>query len=171
MPSRDTFSILPIAALLDRYLKEGLVIVDPMARNSAFPRGGTLTNDIDPATTARFHFDALTFLAKAAERGVKADIVLLDPPYSHHQIDVSYTTAKNRKGLAAVSSYENPTFVAALRQAAHKILKVDGLAIVFGWNSNSMGMKDKYEWVEIMIVAHGGTRNDTIVTVQRKIVE
>ena len=38
----------------------------------------------------------------------------------------------------------------------------------FGWNSNGVGSADM-EMIEILIVAHGGQHNDTIVTVERKI--
>jgi len=161
MPSANTFTILPINALLEKYIKEGMVVIDPMARDASW---GTLTNDIDPSTDARFHMDALAFLAKCYEKGKKADVLLLDPPYSKNQIDTHYRNS-------GVSSYENPRFVAALRAAGHRVLRVGGIAIVCGWNSNGMGMKDKYAWEEILLVAHGGTRNDTIVTVQRKVEE
>ena len=41
--------------------------------------------------------------------------------------------------------------------------------IYFGWNTNAFGKKRGFEIEEIMIVAHGGTRNDTIVTVEKKV--
>lgn len=45
MPNPDTFSIKPIADLLNRWLVECEVIVDPFARNSKF---ATHTNDLGP---------------------------------------------------------------------------------------------------------------------------
>ena len=52
MPNSETFSIKPIRELIDRYKKDGMVIVDPFARNSDI---GTITNDLDPDTRAMYH--------------------------------------------------------------------------------------------------------------------
>ena len=41
MPNKETFSIKPIRELIDKYREEGMVIVDPFARNSDI---GTITN-------------------------------------------------------------------------------------------------------------------------------
>ena len=81
MPNKETFSIRPIRELIDKYREEGMVIVDPFARNSDI---GTITNDLDPETKAMHHKDATDFLC-----GLKdniADMVLYDPPYSARQI-------------------------------------------------------------------------------------
>lgn len=85
MPNSETFSIKPIRELIDKYREEGMVIVDPFARNSDI---GTITNDLDPDTKAMYHKDATDFL-----RGLKdnmADMVLYDPPYSPRQVSESY---------------------------------------------------------------------------------
>ncbi len=44
-----------------------------------------------------------------------------------------------------------------------------GCCISFGWNSMGLGINRGFEKVEILLVPHGGSRNDTIVTVERKI--
>ena len=59
MPNSETFSIKPIRELIDKYREEGMVIVDPFARNSDI---GTITNDLDPETKAMYHKDATDFL-------------------------------------------------------------------------------------------------------------
>ena len=51
MPNKKTFSIRPIRELIDKYREEGMVIVDPFARNSDI---GTITNDLDPETKAMY---------------------------------------------------------------------------------------------------------------------
>lgn len=38
-----------------------------------------------------------------------------------------------------------------------------------GWNSNGLGKGRGFELDELLIVAHGGSKNDTIVTVEEKI--
>lgn len=50
-----------------------------------------------------------------------------------------------------------------------RIVKPNGVVISFGWNSGGIGKKYGFEIEEILLVAHGGWHNDTIVTVERKI--
>ena len=64
MPSPDTFSIAPIASLLDHWLHDCEVIVDPFARNS---NRGTITNDLSPNTTP-----SIIFREKTSRRGWSA---------------------------------------------------------------------------------------------------
>jgi hypothetical protein len=44
-----------------------------------------------------------------------------------------------------------------------------GIAISCGWNTNGFGKARGFKIIEIMCVAHGGSKNDTIVTVEKKI--
>jgi hypothetical protein len=39
----------------------------------------------------------------------------------------------------------------------------------FGWNSSGVGTKRGMELIEVLLVSHGGSHNDTICTVERKI--
>ena len=41
--------------------------------------------------------------------------------------------------------------------------------ITCSWNSGGIGKKHGFEMEEILLVAHGGWHNDTIVVVERKI--
>ena len=50
-----------------------------------------------------------------------------------------------------------------------RILRVGGKCISFGWNSNGVGKKINFQIERILLAAHGGSHNDTIVTVERKI--
>ena len=43
------------------------------------------------------------------------------------------------------------------------------MVISCGWNSCGFGKKLGFEIVEILLVCHGRTHNDTIVTVEKKI--
>ena len=52
-----------------------------------------------------------------------------------------------------------------------RILKPNGLALCFGWNSNGVGKKRGFEIIEVLLVAHGGSKNDTICTVERKVIQ
>ena len=85
MPNHETFSIKPIERLLDRYIKDRDVVVDPFARDAKI---GTWTNDLNPQTKAQWHLSADKFCEMLLKKGVAADVVLFDPPYSLHQIRV-----------------------------------------------------------------------------------
>jgi hypothetical protein len=50
-----------------------------------------------------------------------------------------------------------------------RIIKPDGIIMCFGWNSSGVGIKRGMKLVEILMVSHGGSHNDTIVTVEKKV--
>lgn len=50
-----------------------------------------------------------------------------------------------------------------------RIVKVGGYVMTFGWNSGGIGKTKGFEIVEILMVAHGGWHNDTIVTIEKKV--
>ena len=157
MPSAETFSIAPIERLLRWYLKDCKVIVDPFARNSRF---GTLRNDLSPDTEAEHHLDAIEFCERLVSTGVRADAVLFDPPYSAHQIVTTYQGVGEKE--------QNGHQARILKDLLDRMLRDGGLALCFGWNSNGFGADRLYALDELLLVAHGGGHNDTIVTVERK---
>jgi hypothetical protein len=157
MPTRDTFSCPPIGALVQKYLHG--VSVDPFARDNAW---ATYTNDINPGTKAMFHLDAEDFLWTLHEKGVKADCILLDPPYSPRQISECYAAA----GLkASMKDTQNAALYKRVRWAARNLCKPGTVVLSFGWNSAGMG--EGFSLVELLLVAHGGAHNDTICLVER----
>src|SRR5712664_3233650 len=87
MPSPDTFSIKPIGDLVQRYLAVAQCSVDPFARNVEW---ADWTNDLNPATCATNHFEAVVFLDLLYQQGVQADLILIDPPYSPRQVKECY---------------------------------------------------------------------------------
>src|SRR3990172_1281379 len=88
MPNPDTFSIPPIRAFVAGYLRG--IVVDPFARNCTLAQ---YTNDINPATSAKYHMQAVDFLKMLRADGVRADVVLFDPPYSPRQVTECYSAA------------------------------------------------------------------------------
>lgn len=60
-------------------------------------------------------------------------------------------------------------FYSKQKQQIGKIVKKGGYVITCGWNSGGIGKKYGFEIVEILLVAHGGWHNDTIVVVERKV--
>ena len=160
MPSPDTFSIPPISQLVRWHLRTAKVSVDPFARNNLW---ATHTNDLNPTTAAEHHMDATIFLAKMAAEHVKADLILLDPPYSPRQISECYQSAGMK---ATTRDTQNSRMMAEIRLGIEAIAAPGCTAITFGWNSTGMG--DRWETNRIMLVCHGGAHNDTICMVQRK---
>ena len=56
-----------------------------------------------------------------------------------------------------------------MKKEIGRIVSVGGICITCGWNSGGVGKKYGFEIDEILLVAHGGWHNDTIVTVERKV--
>ena len=83
MPSGDTFDVPPMGEMVKRYLKFAQVSVDPFARNKQW---ATHTNDLNPTTSAQHHMDARAYIRMLVDRGVIADLVNFDPPYSPLQV-------------------------------------------------------------------------------------
>ena len=50
-----------------------------------------------------------------------------------------------------------------------RIVKKNGVVITCSWNSGGIGKKYGFMIEEILLVAHGGWHNDTIIVVERKI--
>lgn len=160
MPSADTFTMKPVIDVLKRWVPRGGVVVDPFARNSKW---GTVTNDLNPDTEAQSHLPAEEFVQTLGPQS--ADCVLFDPPYSPGQIVEVY----QRVGLpTSASDGQNARLYRLVRDGLHRALRPGGIAISFGWNSAGFGSGRGYEVLEIVLIAHGGAHNDTIVVVERK---
>lgn len=160
MPNANTFSLPPVARLLDRWLTDGIVIVDPFARNA---KRGTITNDLNPDTSAQYHLPADEFCSSI--NGGIADVVLFDPPYSPRQILECYQRIGRPCGT---QDTQNARLYRMVKGGLDRLLKPGGVAICFGWNSLGFGLNRGYEMQEILMVTHGGAHNDTLVTVERK---
>lgn len=160
MPNKNTFSIKPIKRIIEKYAYG--IIIDPFANNS---RIAAITNDLDPQYDTNYHMDAFDFLKIFEDNSI--DTVLYDPPFSPRQVSESYKKlgmTVNRE--TTQSSYWNKQKVQISR-----IVRLGGIVISCGWNSNGIGKKYGFEQIEILLVAHGGQHNDTIVVVERKIKE
>ena len=154
MPSSDTFDVPAIGALVRKYLLG--VSVDPFSRNK---RWATYTNDLNPATEAEYHMHAEDFLVMLADRGVVADVVIFDPPYSPTQMKECYDFE------GAPQHGMNSKLYADCRTAIRRLCKHGTLVLSFGWNSAGMGSGFSLE--ELLLVCHGGAHNDTICIVER----
>lgn len=162
MPSADTLSIPPFRQLVKKYLHGSKVSVDPFARNCTW---ATYTNDLNPDTAAEYHLDALEFLAMLKDKGVRPDVVIFDPPYSPRQIAECYSQV----GRQATMQDTQANSWANWKAATADLCDAGAIVISFGWNSLGMGLKHRFQMMEILLCAHGGVHNDTICTVERKL--
>jgi hypothetical protein len=160
MPNAETFDVPPIAAFLERWHRPPSV--DPFARNNLW---ATYRNDLSPATAAEYHMEAADFCRQLVERGVRAECVLFDPPYSPRQISEVYQSIGRAVGTADTQS---PRLYREVRDELDRLLVPGGVALSFGWNSAGFGRERGYTVAEILLVAHGGAHNDTICVAEIK---
>jgi hypothetical protein len=157
--SKDTFTIPPIKELLDRYVKPSELWIDPFC---GWNSPAQITNDHNPAVTpAKYHMEAVDF---ANWLDAEYDGVLFDPPYSYRQVSEHYQVI----GKKATQLDTSTNFYNRVKMPIAPKIKAGGLAICFGWNSNGFGKKLGFEIIEVLLIAHGGHHNDTIVTIERK---
>ena len=152
MPNRWTFTIKPIKELLNEEIV-GL-IADPFAGNNSPAHE---QNDIqeDCGNIDSDHKDALEWLKGKREN--RYDCVLYDPPYS--------ITQARQYGKKEFSSMK---YWADCKNEIARIIKPGGKAICFGWNSMGLGINRGFKIKRILLVPHGGSKNDTIVIVEKK---
>lgn len=165
MPNKNTFKIKPISELLCHlnFVQEidEIVTIDPFANNNRFAH--SITNDLDEQYNTDYHMDALEFLKMFEDKSV--DNVLFDPPYSPRQVSESYKKLGKTVNMQTTQS----SYWGNLKKEISRIVKKDGMVYSFSWNSGGIGKKLGFEIEEILLVAHGGWHNDTIVTVERKL--
>lgn len=162
MPNAETFSVKPIGEFVHRYLRHGLVSVDPFARNRTW---FTYTNDLNPETSAQYHVDAESFLHTMRDNGVQADLGIFDPPYSPRQIAECYKSIGLKVGMEET---QNGRLYKRVRDALDAIMKPGGIVLSFGWQSSGMGKGRGYAPLEIALIQHGGGHNDTICIAEKK---
>lgn len=157
MPNKWTFLIKPIRELLEEEMKGGLWL-DPFAGEFS---PANITNDLNPIIRANFHMDAIDFLRMFPDNS--ADGILYDPPYSPRQVRECYD------GISGGIKWDGKTtFWSRSKDEAARIIRPGGKVICFGWNSMGLGKKRGFEMQRILLVPHGGSRNDTICTVEVK---
>lgn len=159
MPSKNTFQIKPIKKLIEKYVDNKILWIDPFANCNKI---ATITNDLDPQYQTNFNMDALEFLKQFADKSVFG--VLLDPPYSPRQVSECYKSL----GMTVNMQTTQASFWANLKKEIERIVIPGGICISCSWNSGGVGKKYGFEIEEILLVPHGGNHNDTIVTIEIK---
>lgn len=161
MPNRDTFSIPPIKNFVVEHLLKSRLSIDPFARNT---RLATITNDLNPKTTAQYHLEAEEFLALLIHQKVQADLILLDPPYSPRQVKECYNDIGRKM---ATEDAWGGAMKKRRRELLYQIMTPDAVVLTFGWNTNGMGAG--FEIEQILLVAHGSDHNDTICMAEKRL--
>lgn len=171
MPNKDTFRIKQIrnfiwkGLIYNGEIDKDTVIIDPFCgtESLAFGFKNGKTNDLNKEIKANSNVDALEFL-----QGLNtiADCVLFDPPYSPRQITEQYKSVglNTQNGELTRSS-----FYSNLKDQIARITKVGGKVFCCGWNSNGLGKERGFLLLRVLIVAHGGAHNDTIITEEIKV--
>lgn len=157
MSNKNTFEIKPIGELIERYYHKNSI--DPFANRNKI---ASITNDINPDFKTDYNLDAIDFLKLFG--GESTDLVLYDPPYSPRQVSEVYKQFDKTVNMQTTQG----SYWSEHKQEIGRIVKPGGICITFGWNSGGIGKKYGFEIIEIMLVAHGSWKNDTIVTVERK---
>ncbi len=157
MPNNKTFSILPISHLIEKYHKGNSI--DPFANTSRIAR---ITNDLNPDYKCNYSMDALLFLEMFENNSI--DFVFYDPPYSLRQVSECYKNV----GIKVTQETTRSDWFTKHKREIKRVLKSAGIVMCFGWNSNGIGGQEM-EMLELLAVAHGGSHNDTLITVERKI--
>jgi len=157
MANKNTFNIKAIQDLIHKYSIG--VIIDPFANSNDI---ATITNDLDTQYSTNYHLDALEFLKIFSACSV--DTVLYDPPYSPRQVAESYKKLNRTVNMETTQS----SYWSNQKKEISRIIKPGGIAISCSWNSGGIGKKYGFEIQEILLVAHGGWHNDTIVVVEKR---
>ncbi len=140
MPNKRTFDIKPIKKLIEKQSVNVSKWIDP------FPYP--------------YKKDALECLSEFNNDSVEG--VLFDPPYSPRQLKECYDN------LGMTLTDTKSSVWAKWKDEIARVIQPGGKCISFGWNSNGLGKKRGFKIIKILIVAHGGNHNDTIVTIERK---
>jgi len=165
MPNSLTFRIEPLKQVIIKH-SSGTVL-DPFSNDGiiqySIPNCKYIGNDINPEMNTEYHMDATDFLKIFDDCSV--DTVLYDPPYTPRQVKECY----DGFGLDITQEETQASFWSKHKDEIARVLKVGGKCLSFCWNTNGIGLNRGFEIVEIVLVAHGGSKNDTICTVERKL--
>lgn len=159
----DTHRMPSFERLFGKYrslVKEDEVLIDPFARNC--PWAHPYTNDLNPDTDAQDHMDAMQWLrvmeAVRLTQGLKIGMAILDPPFSDRQAGEIYGSPN----LYASDSAK----LTKIFNMAGNLVEPGGYIVKAGYNTNPF--HPCFDLVEVKMVYHGGTCNDTVFSVWRK---
>jgi hypothetical protein len=162
MPNSATFEIDAIRELVTTEINrsEGLW-VDPFAGESDL---ADVTNDLNPETDTDRTMDAVEFLQEFDAQEIDGG-VLFDPPYSPRQIKEVYDDV----GIETTQETTQARFWSDVKAEIERVCRSGATVVTCGWNSGGVGKTAGFNLRRILLVAHGGWHNDTIVTVEDRV--
>lgn len=171
MPNKNTFKIKPlytqIDSVLTKFKNQDSTVIDPFSNAHEVLSRLTetygiklITNDLNPEFDTDYHLDALEFLKLQPDNS--AEVIMYDPPFSLRQVSESYKSF----GIEVTMETTQASWRARHLDEIKRIIKPNGIVCCFGWNSNGVGLKREFKLDDIELVAHGGSHNDTIMTVE-----
>ena len=163
MPNKWTFTIPPIAKLIKEEVG-GRFSIDPFAGKHS---PATTRNDLNPDMPTQYHMDALEFLEMQLDLwGVGYfQVGIFDAPYSMRQVKECYQEI----GRPTPPEQTKSDYLSKCKDRLALLIAAGGKVVSCGWNSGGMGKGRGFELDKILLVAHGGPHNDTIVTVETKV--
>lgn len=162
MPNEDTFDIDPIRELvLEEVENSDGLWVDPFSGGSTI---ADVTNDLNPEIESDRTMKAVEFLQEFDDGEVDGG-VLFDAPYSPRQIKECYESV----GLEVTKETTQSRFWSDVKDQIERICCSGATVVTCGWNSGGVGDRRGFQTRRILLVAHGGWHNDTIVTVDDRV--
>ncbi len=158
LQTKDTLRCKESFSVVRKYL-EGKKVVDPFARNCEFAY--PYTNDINPETKAEDHLDVEDYLEIWHSLEDTFDGAIYDPPFSDRQAKEAYQQTTNLYTLGGK--------ILRIERSLGDLIIPGGYVVKFGYNSNFS--HKAFECVEIKLVRYGGSMNDMIISVHKKMFE
>ena len=158
LQTKDTLRCKEAFSVVRKYL-EGKKVIDPFARNCEFAH--PYTNDINPDTKAEDHLDVEEYLEYWNTFQEVFDGAIYDPPFSDRQAKEAYQQTTNLYTLGGK--------ILRIERSLGDLITPGGYVVKFGYNSNFS--HKAFECVEIKLVRYGGSMNDMIISVHKKMFE
>jgi len=157
MPNRWTFEMPKLRAFVGKYIPYGGDVLIPFAGRYRFPNrldgSSFYYNDLNPKIKAGTNMEA--YLLKDHYPARMFDCIIADPPYSHYQGTIRYDGHQ----LQSITRW---------RETADFLLKKGGTYIELGFNSTGL-RQEIAEKIALGICCMGGSHNDILIIVQKKI--
>ena len=147
MPNHKTFEMPPVKKLIEEELRSEYV--DP------FPYP--------------FTQDAIEYLKSFKTNSVTK--LVFDPPYSQYQLKLMYKNLGNffHNSPNGDQAKRITKYWTNCKKEIVRITKSGAKVLSFGWHTNGIGKSYNFKIERIMILAHGGRHNDTLITLESKL--
>lgn len=166
MPHKYTFKQPKLRKFVLKYIPPNSLVLNAFAGKYRFPKNRFdntkfVYNDINDDIDADYHLEAWNLDSIFPEENF--DCIIADPPFSLFQFYAKYTKAKKEGTEENFRADYNKW-----RDTAYFLLKPLGVYIELGYNTVGLG-KDRSQKIAIGICCQGSSRNDILITVQKKI--